>query len=150
VARQIDRGPAHDEDPDKVAEGVAGMTAAAAGAAAGGAVAGPLGLVLGGLAGALGGWWAGRAFAHSAGDFDDETDEHYRRLHEEQFGDRITFDEARDYYRLGYIARRNPDYEGRRFGDVEPELRRGFHGDARNWDDVRDFIHRGYEHHPGG
>ena len=84
MAKEIDRGPARDEDPVNVAEGVGGATGAAAGAAAGGAVLGPVGLIVGGLAGALGGWWAGRSVAQAAGGFSDETDEHYRRLHEEQ------------------------------------------------------------------
>ncbi|HSJ08471.1 MAG TPA: hypothetical protein VK928_01120 [Longimicrobiales bacterium] len=148
MAKQIDRGPAGDEDPQKVSEGLGGLTGAAAGAGLG-AILGPVGMVVGGIAGAVGGWWAGHGVAQAAGDFDDETDGHYRRLHEEQHGTTDDFDDARYYYRLGSLARRNPDYEGRPFTEVEPDLRRGWQDQqGRGWEDVRSFVHRGYEHPP--
>ena len=144
---QSTRGPAEDENNERVAEGLGGVTGATAGAGLG-FLLGPVGAVVGGLAGAVGGWWAGKGVSDAAGDFDDETDEHYRRLHEEQETDR-PFDDVKHYYRFGALARRNPDYEGRRFEDVEPELRRGWRDDSHHgWEDVRHFVHRGYEGRP--
>ena len=148
VAKQIDRGPADDEDPVRVSEGLGGMTGAAAGAGLG-AMLGPAGIIIGGLAGALGGWWAGHGVGTATDDFNDETDEHYRRLHEKQYSDAADYDDARAFYHLGRIARRNPDYEGRGFEDVEADLRRGWRDDAserfRSWDDVKPFVRTGYE-----
>lgn len=149
MARQIDRGPAGEENPRAVSEGLGGLTGAAGGAGLG-SLLGPVGIVVGGIAGAVGGWWAGRGLADAAGDFDDETDAHYRRLHEERQGTSADFDEARYYYRFGGLARRNPEYHGRSFDQVEPELRRHWQEEnvGRGWEDVRNFVHRGYEHPP--
>jgi hypothetical protein len=151
VPRQIDRGPADDEDAAKVTGGMGGATGGALGAGLG-ALLGPAGIILGGLAGAAGGWWAGRSVARAADDFSDETDEHYRRLHEERHRDRCDYETARGFYHFGNLARRNPEFEGRRFSEVEPELRRGWNpegaGGFRSWDDVRPFISCGYEDAP--
>ena len=152
MAKQIDRGPAEDEDPVRVSEGLGGMTGAAAGAGLG-AMLGPAGIVIGGIAGAVGGWWAGHGVGQATDDFNDETDAHYRRLHSQQHADVCDYDEARSFYQLGRIARRNPDYEGRSFRDVESDLRRGWHEDAAtdrfsSWDDVREFVRAGYENEP--
>jgi hypothetical protein len=149
VPKQIDRGPAGEEDPGKVTGAVTGAAGAAAGVGLG-ALLGPAGMIVGGLAGAVGGWWAGREVAEAAGDFDDETDAHYRSLHAEQHAGTCDYDDARCYYQLGHVARRNPDYDGREFDEIEPELRRGWSdGHAsdrrfRSWDDVRPFVRTGY------
>jgi hypothetical protein len=150
--KHMDRGPAGDEDAVKVTEGLGGATGGAAGAGLG-ALLGPAGVIVGGLAGALGGWWAGREVARAGDDFSDETDEHYRRLHEQEHGGVCGYDEARGFYHLGRIARRNPAYAGRSFAAVEPELRRGWREEGaapfRSWDDVRPYVRRGYEDAPG-
>jgi hypothetical protein len=118
-----------------------------------GALLGPAGIVVGGLAGAVGGWWAGREIGQATDDFSDETDEYYRSLHEQRFADRCDFDEARGFYRLGQLARRNPAYENRRFEEIEPELRQGWReegtGRFRTWEDVRPFVNSGYSDEPG-
>jgi hypothetical protein len=151
LPRQIDRGPAGDEDPVRVTEGLGGVTGGALGVGLG-ALLGPAGMIVGGLAGAIGGWWAGHGIAEAGGDFDDETDEHYRSLHESRHADRCSFDDARGFYRLGRLARRNPDYEGRSFEEIEPELRRGWSdegaGRFRSWDEVRPFVSTGYSEQP--
>jgi hypothetical protein len=151
VPEQIDRGPAGDEDPVKVTEGLGGVTGGALGVGLG-ALLGPAGMIVGGLAGAAGGWWAGRGVAQAADDFGEETDEYYRSLHERQYADRGDFEEARGFYRFGRLARRNPDYAGRDFEEVEPELRRGWReegtGRFRTWDDVRPFVSTGYGEEP--
>jgi hypothetical protein len=151
MAKQIDRGPAGDEDPVKVTEGLGGVTGGALGVGLG-AMLGPAGMIVGGLAGAVGGWWAGREVSQAADDFGEETDEYYRSLHEERFADRCDFEDARGFYRLGQVARRNPNYEGRAFAEVEPELRRGWReegtGRFRSWDEVRPYVNTGYEDEP--
>jgi hypothetical protein len=148
VAKQIDRGPAGDEDPVSVSAGLGGATGAAAGAGLG-AMLGPAGIIIGGIAGAVGGWWAGRGVGEATDDFNDETDAHYRRLHAQQHARVCEYDEARSFYQLGSIARHNPDYEGRSFEEVEPDLRRGWRDDVsdrfRSWDDVRPFVEAGYD-----
>jgi hypothetical protein len=153
VAKQIDRGPADDEDPVRVSEGLGGLTGAAGGAGLG-ALLGPAGIIIGGIAGAVGGWWAGHGVGKATDDFDDETDEHYRRLHAQHHGDGSDYDEARSFYHLGRIARSNPDYRGRGFQDVEGDLRRGWRSDATDrftsWDEVREFVRSGYEEPPAG
>jgi hypothetical protein len=152
LPEQIDRGPADDEDAVKVTETMGGATGGALGVGLG-ALLGPAGMIVGGLAGAVGGWWAGRGIAQAAGGFSDETDEHYRRLHDQSHAGQSDFETARGFYRVGYLARRNPDYEGRSFDEIEPELRRGWRdegaGGFRSWDEVRPFIRRGYEDAPG-
>jgi hypothetical protein len=144
--KHIEHGPAGDEDANKVGQGLGGATGAAAGAGIG-ALGGPIGMVIGALAGAAGGWWAGKNVSEAAGDFDDETDAHYRRVHSESEASR-DYDEVRPYYQFGRVARSNPDYEGRAFEDVEPELRKGWEGSAQEkygrWDDVRPYVNRGY------
>jgi hypothetical protein len=151
MPKQIDQGPAGEEDPGKVAGAMTGAAGAAAGVGLG-SLLGPAGMIVGGLAGAAGGWWGGREVADAAGDFDDETDEHYRSLHEHQYADRCDYDAARPFYRLGHLARRNPDYQGRDFSRVESELRRGWSdggaGGFREWEDLRPFISTGYERAP--
>lgn len=143
-----DRRAREEEDPVKVSEGLGGVTGGALGVGLG-ALLGPAGMLLGGLAGAAGGWWAGRGFAHVSDDLEAEThDEHFRRLHETQYADRCTYDEAQGFYRFGRLASHNPDYAGRPFEDVEPELRRGWQGEGagrfRTWEDVRPFVSSGY------
>lgn len=134
---------------------VSGGLGGAAGGALGvglGALLGPAGMIVGGLAGAVGGWWAGQSVGEATDDFNDETDEHYRSLHSQHHADRCDFDEARGFYRLGRLARRNPDYEGRSFQEIEPELRRGWRdegaGPFKSWDEVRPFVSTGYDHSP--
>jgi hypothetical protein len=152
VPKQIDRGPAGEEDPGQVTGAVTGATGAAAGVGLG-ALLGPAGMIVGGIAGAVGGWWAGHELGEAAGDFDDETDEHYRSLHRENYADRCEYERARSFYRLGHLARHNPDYRDRPFSDIEDDLRRGWREDGvagfREWDEVRPFVSSGYERAPG-
>jgi uncharacterized protein YcfJ len=153
MTKNIDRGPADDEDPVSVSQGLGGATGAAAGAGLG-AVLGPAGIIVGGLAGAVGGWWAGREVGEATDDFNDETDAHYRRLHTKRHADVCEYDEARSFYQLGSIARRNPDYSGQGFDEVEQDLKRGWRDDVTDrftsWDDVREFVRAGYESDPRG
>lgn len=151
MAKQIRHGPAGDEDPVRVSEGLGGITGAAAGAGLG-TMLGPAGIIIGGIAGALGGWWAGHGVGEATDHFSDETDAHYRRLHEQQHSDTGDYESARSFYRLGAIARRNPEYEGRTFEQIEPDLRTGWREGASDrfsrWEDVRGYVQAGYENAP--
>jgi hypothetical protein len=144
-----DREHKREEDPVRVSEGLGGATGAAAGTGLG-ALLGPAGMIVGGLAGAVGGWWAGREVGRAAGDFGDDSDTHYRRLHDERHAE-VPYDDARHFYRLGHLARRNPAYRDRSFAEIEPELRAGWSGQAgrfQTWDDVRPFVQGGYDDAP--
>jgi uncharacterized protein (TIGR02271 family) len=133
-----------DERTGKVAAGGAGGLAGAAGGAAVGSLAGPIGTVIGALAGAAGGWWAGKNVAEKASGFDSD-DDFFRSKFESgnTSGSDFTYDRARPLYQLGYLASQNPDYSGRSFEQIEPELRRGWTHDLSSrfgeWDKVRGF-----------
>ncbi len=135
---------------DEVGEAAGGISGVVVGAAIGSA-GGPVGTVIGGIAGAIGGWWAGHAVADAAQGYTVGDDAVYRN-HYENSPNRLA---DRDYesvspaYQLGHIAAQNPDYRGRPFDQVEPDLERGWisaaskgHGD---WHSVRGYARDAYE-----
>lgn len=142
----------HDSNPsagDLVGEAAGGISGVVAGAAIGSA-GGPIGTIIGGIAGALGGWWSGRAISEAAGTMT-EDDERYYRTHWEGSAHRTAdrrWEDVRPHYALGHIAARNPEYRGRHFGEVEPELQRGWNDDFRSrygeWASVRPYVSEGY------
>ena len=150
AARDIRDGGGLDERTGKTAAGGAGGAAGAVGGAAIGSAAGPVGTVIGAVAGALGGWWAGKNVAEKVDEFDND-DEFYRSRFESTAGGNrsFTYDRAKPVYQLGYLASQNPDYSGRSFSEIEPELRRGWNDDLRTqygeWDDVRSFAADAFE-----
>lgn len=135
---------------DEVGEAAGGISGVVVGAAIGSA-GGPVGTVIGGIAGAIGGWWAGHAVADAAQQYTVGDDAVYRN-HFENSPDRIAdrdYDSVSPAYQLGHIAAQNPDYRGRSFADVEPDLQRGWisaaskgHGD---WNSVRGYAQDAYE-----
>jgi hypothetical protein len=134
---------------DDVGEAVGGVSGVVAGAAIGSA-GGPIGTIIGGIAGAVGGWWAGRAVADAAHKFTTDDDTYYREQFEtrtDRLADR-SYDDVRPAYQLGHIASMNPDYNGRTFDDVEPELRHGWGNDLRarhgDWSAVRPYAEQAY------
>ena len=132
---------------EKIGEGVGGVAGAAAGAAIG-SLAGPVGTAIGAIAGAVGGWWSGKAAADAASDID-TTDEDYYRQRFSSAGGR-DYERARPAYQLGHIAGFNPDYQGRSFDEIEPDLRRGWTKDVAagsdDWENVRDYARDAFEH----
>ena len=147
--RDVTGKPARDEatTADYVGEAAGGISGGLAGAAIG-SIGGPVGTLVGGLAGVIGGWWAGRSIAEAAKDYGDVDDRYYRTHYERDRAGSRPFDDVRPAYQLGHIASRNPDYRGRDFDKVEPDLRRGWsdeigarHGD---WSSVRDYAREGY------
>lgn len=133
----------------------AGLGGAAAGLAIG-AVGGPVGAVIGGIVGgAVAGGLAGKGVGEL---IDPTTEDTWLR---EYFGTRSnrrtdeTHDRYRDAYRYGLTS--STVHHGKRFEDVEPELRTGW-DTARGtstlaWDDARDAVrhafNRGTQAHPG-
>ena len=142
----------HDHRPsvgDEVGEAVGGVSGVVAGAAIGSA-ASPIGTVIGGIAGAVGGWWAGRTVAEAAHKFNQHDDEYYRERFENRPGrlaDR-NYDDVRPAYQFGHIASMNPDYNGRTFDEVEPDLRHGWSNNLRarhgDWSAVRPYAEEAY------
>ena len=133
--------------PQPVGDAVGGIVGTAAGASIG-ALAGPLGVMVGAAAGALGGWWAGHAVAHELQNYDEDE---MRRAHRDLHPTR-PYEDTRDLYQFGHLAGSNPDYQGRGFDEIEPELRRSWkegHAEAHHgpWGDVRDYIEEGFHHH---
>ena len=135
---------------EEIGEAAGGVSGVVVGAAIG-SLGGPVGTVIGGIAGAIGGWWAGRSVADAAESYTAGDDAVYRN-HYENSPDRLA---DRDYesvspaYRLGHLAARNPDYRGRRFDDIEGDLRRGWTEAASStygeWDSVRGYAHDAYD-----
>jgi hypothetical protein len=127
------------KDSETLGESSGGFLGAVTGMSIG-AIGGPVGLVIGGLAGAVGGWWAGHGIAEAINNDDDD---HFRSEYErspERRGDRA-YEAVRPAYVAGHLAGRNPDYRGRSFEDVEPDLVRGWSADvvrhAGEWPSVR-------------
>ncbi|HJU91106.1 MAG TPA: hypothetical protein VJ672_17095 [Gemmatimonadaceae bacterium] len=135
---------------DIVGESVGGVTGTVAGAAIG-ALAGPVGAVIGGIAGAIGGWWAGRTVSEAVSSFSEEDDDYFRTTYESadyKLADR-PYEDVRPAYQLGYVARRNPDYAGRTFEEIEADLERGWtttdlRSHAGDWSRVRRMAHDAY------
>jgi hypothetical protein len=140
----------HDDNPgvaDHVGEAAGGVGGVLAGAAAG-SVVGPVGTIIGGIVGAMGGWWTGRAVAEAATAITSE-DETFYRKHYETSGTSLAdkrFEDVRPAYYVGHLATRNPDYKGRSFEEIEPDLRRGWPTDKKygTWDSMRAFAREGY------
>lgn len=132
---------------DELGEGVGGISGVLAGAAIGSA-GGPIGTLIGGIAGAVGGWWAGRSISEAAAHYTDEDDRYYRG-HYESDATRpadMDYDHARTGYAAGHIAGNNPDYRGRAWDDVSPEIRRGWKDDEHGaWDRMESRVRHGWE-----
>lgn len=140
----------HEVEPSggDIAGGAVGGASGIAAGAALGSLGGPVGTIIGGIAGAAGGWWTGRSVSEAAAHYTEEDDRYYRG-HYDAHADRpagMSYDRARTGYAVGHIAGRNPDYSGRRWEDVEPDLRRGFAGEhEKDWDAMRPYMQHAYE-----
>ena len=139
-----DRNPGAAE---QAGEGVGGIGGTLAGAAIGSA-AGPIGTIVGGIAGAAGGWWAGEKAGRALEDMGEHEPE-YRKHFETSASERerrLSYDDARVGYTVGHMAGRNPDYRGRKFEDVETDLRKGWKTSGTyEYDALRPYVRHGYE-----
>ena len=144
-------GSAHSRQTgDEIGEAVTGVSGVIVGAAIGSLV-GPIGTVVGGIAGAVGGWWAGRAVADAAQEYTLDDEAVYKNHYDNspvRLADR-NFDAASPAFRLGHMAARNPDYRGRSFVDVEPDLRSGWDTSTSkisgDWESVRGYVNDAYD-----
>ena len=146
--RNATMGESNNGSTRAVGEGIGGVAGAGAGAAVG-SLAGPIGTAIGAIAGAVGGWWSGRAAVDAASSID-ETDDAVYRQHFSETSRGGQYDAARPAYQLGHVASLNPDYKGRAFDEIEPQLRRGWTDDVASqsgdWNKVRDYARDAYEH----
>ncbi len=135
---------------ERIGETAGGLAGVFLGAGIGSA-AGPIGALLGGVAGALGGWWAGRAVADAAAGVTFGRVAFPPRALRYAPGTRPARSQLRrrahGAYYLGQIASHNPNFTGRDFVDIEPELERGWASYADrygNWTTVRDYAAEGF------
>lgn len=120
---------------------------------AGGIVLGVAGGIVGALAGALGGWWNDADREEEKTRYTEADDRRYRAHYEREPGTAAPgdrrFDDFRAGYWLGHVARRNPLYAGRRFEEIEPELRRGWSEEMRerygDWAGMRGYVRAAYQ-----
>lgn len=134
-----------DHDPgagEQLGEGVGGIGGTLAGAGIGSA-AGPIGTIIGGIAGAIGGWWAGEKVGRAAEDWGEHED-YYRDHWKANRREDLEFDDARVGYGVGHIAGRHPDYQGRTFETVEPEIRNNWAYERHEYETLRPYVRHGY------
>lgn len=112
----------------------------------------PMDIISSAIAGKIGGWWGTRAAADAVTSYAQEDDLLYRDRYENsprQLADRA-YGEVRPAYQLGHLAKRNPDYAGRDFHSIEPELRAGWTDLVASrygeWGHVREFVREAYTH----
>ena len=139
-----------DNPADEIGEAVGGISGVLTGAALG-SLGGPIGTIIGGIAGAVAGWWAGKAISEAASHVTREDETYYRAEYERspnRLADR-SYEDVRPAYQLGHLAGRNPEYQGRSFEEVEPDLQRGWTSDVSarhgDWQQVRPYARDAYE-----
>jgi hypothetical protein len=131
----------------RASEGLGGIAGGATGAAVG-ALAGPIGALVGVIAGALGGWWIGRTSADTAPI--EEMEEELRAHHASGAGQPAdtNYERVRPLYWFGAMAAVNPDYAGRNYEEIEPDLRRGWTAamveQYGSWESVRGVAREGF------
>jgi hypothetical protein len=114
-------------------------------ASAASAVSGAVGAAASRIAGKVGGWW--ESARHAAPELPDVELEALRTQFAayEAAADDFTVEVAATAYALGYLAAQNPEYQGRQYEHVEPDLRHGFFGDSGTYHAWRDFSRSGYD-----
>jgi hypothetical protein len=114
------------------------------------AIAGPLATILGSIAGTIGGWWkkaAEERYELSKAD-EDACRAHFTTL--TVIAPEMTYERARTGYALGYVASRNPGYNGRSFDEIEDDLRQGFGDDGyADYEALREFTRYGFDRGAG-
>ncbi len=140
-------GSGNQGNMQKIGEGLGGLMGQAADNAMG---------MFGAMMNNMGGWWAqaanpqqqaqGGGSVHAS--FNSEADNRCRTHFDAQVTRTRSYEDTRPLYQFGHMARQNPEYKGRAFRDVEPDLQRHWgteqsqkHG---SWPDVRGFVEFGY------
>ena len=147
----------HDSNPDPITGepgahpvGVAGgATGGAVAGAAIGAVGGPIGSAIGGAIGAVAGGLAGKGVAESVNPT--EEDAYWRANHASRpyFRSGSKYDDYSPAYRYGWESASRPEYQGRRFEDIDNDLSRGWdkaRGSARSeWSEMKHATRDAFE-----
>lgn len=106
-----------------------------------------MGSMVSSAAGLLGGWWSDRTPEEMTKSFG-EPEDRSCRTHFENIARKNTYDNVRPLYQFGHLAGSNPDYQGRSFEEVEPELKTAWSGEVKttygDWDDVQEYIRTGF------
>jgi hypothetical protein len=136
---------------EKLGETVGGLAGQAAGRATD-ATMDVVGSVFGSAADALGDWWSTPSAREATRAFGEPQEKASREHFEREARGRTTghdYDAVRPLYQLGHVAAHKPDYQGRNFRDVEPELERAWGEDQRSrygaWPEVRGYVGRGFD-----
>jgi hypothetical protein len=98
----------------------------------------------------LGEWWSSPDASRAASSFDASRDRSCRDHFESTSsgGRSRQYDEVRPLYQFGHMAGQNPDYQGRDFEDIEPDLQRAWPTESKQsvgeWPEVRGYVGFGY------
>lgn len=102
------------------------------------------------MASMLGSWWSSANASRAASSFGEREPacrDHFQARSAGSSSAR-SYEQSRPLYQFGHVAGQNPDYRGRSFSEVEPDLRRAWETGGTNefgrWDDVRDYVGYGY------
>jgi len=147
---EVVAGKTHDSNPDPITGepgahpfGVAGGGAggAAAGAAIGGAVGGPVGALVGGAIGAVAGGAAGKGAAEAVNPTEEDTYWSKEYKTRPYYKNGLEYNHYQPAYKYGWETATKPNYAGRNFDEVEPDLRSNWNTyrgtNKAEWDDVR-------------
>jgi hypothetical protein len=98
----------------------------------------------------LGDWWTTDQAKDAGRSFGDDQDRQARVHFEAKAeGGASGYDDARPLYQFGHVAAHNPDYAGRSFRDVEPQLERAWREEQTtrygDWPRVREYVGHGFE-----
>ncbi|MEX2570036.1 MAG: hypothetical protein WD737_01955 [Gemmatimonadota bacterium] len=111
---------------------------------------GMIGSMIGTAIDSLGEWWTSADADRAARSFGDAQDRSCRQHFDGQGSETAErgYDDVRPLYQFGHMASQNPDFSGRDFDEVEPDLHRAW-GDASReshgeWPEVRGFVGFGY------
>jgi hypothetical protein len=122
----------------------------------GDAAVGVMGSMISTAAGLLGGWWSDRTPDEVTKNFNEQAESSCRTHFENSARNNKSYDSVRPLYQFGHLAGGNPDYQGRSFEEVEPELKTAWAGEPAttygSWDDVQEYIKTGFvtRHSRGG
>lgn len=118
-----------------------------------GIAGGMMGSMVDSLMNTLGDWWSS-ADAEAAARSFDRAEPLCRRHFDNRTAGKGTspvhsdddYEDVRPFYQFGYVASRNPDYQGRDFSEIESDLRGAWRDDSTgdDWADVRGYVDFGY------
>jgi uncharacterized protein YjbJ (UPF0337 family) len=135
--------PTPDSNPDPITGekgshpiGVAtgGAGGAATGAAIGGAVGGPVGAAVGAAVGAVAGGLAGKGVAEAVNPTVEEAYWREEYTNRPYYKKGTEYDTYQPYYKYGYESASRPEFQGKKFEDVESQLETewpNYRGDAK-------------------